>query len=107
VEFVEAHLLSFCDEGEFSCDKGDVDPGEGRRVVGGVAVGIDFAGVQRRLRVDGFQPSWDEESEASPSRRVKTSSQRSMAASQDLCCGLVPVIGRQLRGISWLSVVGE
>jgi hypothetical protein len=49
----------------------------------------------------------DEEPERSPSRRVKTSSQRSMAASQDLRCGLVPVIGRQLRGISWLSVVGE
>lgn len=50
-----------------------------------------FVGVQRWLRVDGFRPSWDEESERSPSRRVKTSSQRSMAASQDLYCGLVPV----------------
>jgi hypothetical protein len=57
---------------------------KGGWVIGEAAVGIGFVGVQRRLRVDVFRPSWGEESERPSSRRVKTSSQRSMAASQDL-----------------------
>jgi hypothetical protein len=69
------------------------------RVFGGDGEGEGEGDVVGEVEVEAAE---DEEPERSPSRRVKTPSHRSMAASQDLCSGSS---ARQLRGISWLSVV--